>query len=166
MALVATPGAPDANSYVTVAEADAYFGDRSYADAWPTLTNKEQMLITSTSIIDWYITWKGSRASDTQALDWPRDGVYDEYGTLYPNDVIPKPVKVAVYELTLSSLDADRVADNPLDGIDEVRAGSLLLKADNGLYTTRRDAIPEKIWKILANLTTRSGIGVVRLMRA
>ncbi len=34
MAIEATVGSPDANSYVTLAEAEAYFPERLHSDAW------------------------------------------------------------------------------------------------------------------------------------
>ena len=80
--------------------------------------------------------------------------------------MIPADVKIAVYEMALSSMTSDRTADGSLDGISEVRAGSLQIKTDDGMYNTKPDTIPDKIWKILAGLTTKSGIGVIRLVRA
>jgi len=166
MALDNTVGSADANSYVSLAEANAYFADRAHAESWEEVENQEQMLITASSQLDWYVTWKGTRVTGTQAMDWPRSGVYDKVGELYPEDVIPNDVKVAVYELALSSFDVDRTADGDLAGLSEVRASSLMLKTDDGMYNTKPDTIPDKIWKILSGLTTKSGIGVVRLIRA
>lgn len=164
--LDATVGGINANSYVTLAEASAYFSDRAHAAAWEAELNQESILITATSVIDWYITWKGTRADSIQALDWPRSGVYNKLGVLYDTTVIPKDVKTAVFEYALSSLGKDRTSDDALAGIAEVRAGSLMLKTDDGLYDSTPKIIPDKIWKILRGLYSRSGIGVVRLIRA
>ena len=166
MPLDATVGGATANSYVTLDEAIEYFILRSHSSAWEDFEDKENALITATSVIDWYVTWKGVRASGTQALDWPRAEVYDKVGVYYEETVIPNDVKVAVYEYALSALSADRTADRDLAGLSEVRAGSLMLKTDDGVYNTTPGTIPEKIWKILAGLTTKSGAGVVRLIRA
>lgn len=168
MALDATVGTDTANSYVTVLEADAYFTDRSYASAWESLEEeaKEQFLITGTSVINWYSTWKGLPVTGTQSLDWPRSGVYNKIGELYLETEIPQDVKIAVFEYALSSLDSDRTADNDLAGLSEVAAGSLMLKTDDSLYNQFPDTLPDKVGKILKHLTTRSGVGVVRLIRA
>lgn len=166
MALNNTIGDADANCYPSLVEANAYFVDRAHAEAWEEVENQTQMLITASSQIDWYITWKGSRVTGTQSMDWPRSGVYDKVGELYSEDVIPKDVKVAVYELALSSFDGDRTSDGDLSGLSEVKAGSLMIKTDDGMYSTKPDTIPSKIWKILEGLTVKSGIGVVRLVRA
>ena len=50
MPINATPGAADANSYVTLAEAEAYFADRLFTETWDALTDpdKEAVLIWAT----------------------------------------------------------------------------------------------------------------------
>jgi len=166
MAIDATVGGASTNSYVTLAEANAYFADRAHSSAWEEEENQDQALITASRVIDWHVTWKGTRATGTQSMDWPRSGVYDKVAILYPEDVIPPDVKTAVFEMALASLGSDRTQDSDLAGISEVRAASLMIKADDGLYNTKPDTIPDHIWKILEGLTTKSGIGVVRLMRA
>ena len=86
MALDATPGSPNATSYVTIVEGDQYFRDRLHAEQWFALdyTKKASALITATSMLDWYMKWEGSRSTTTQSLDWPRIGVIGE-------DEIPIP---------------------------------------------------------------------------
>ena len=164
--LDATVGSSTANSYVTIAESVTYFSTRAHSTAWENEEEKENVLITATSIIDWYITWKGTRVDGIQVLDWPRSGVYDKVGELYLETIIPPDVKIAVFEYALASLTSDRTSDGTLAGLSEVRAGSLMIKTDDGVYNTLPDTIPDKIWKILAGLTTKSGAGVVRLIRA
>lgn len=167
MALNATIGATDANSYVTQAEANAYFLDRAHSSAWTAFVEKDQILMTSSQMLDWYINWKGYRASTTQNMLWPRESVVRKDGTTVDNDVIPNEVKVAVYELALSSLEEDRMIDDPLSGIDQLRAGSLMIKAGTpGFDSTAKQAIPEKVYKVLSDLYTIGGGGVVRLLRA
>jgi len=167
MALNATVGSPDANSYVTVAEAAGYFADRSHSESWDEFENQSAVLITSSNMLDWYIKWKGYRSSTTQAMLWPRTGVTRRDGTLVDTDILPQELKVAVYELALSSLEEDRTVDNAMAGIEQIKAGSLMVKADNGgIDTTSADTIPEKIWKILSDLYSSGDMSVVRLMRA
>lgn len=164
--LDATIGGATSNSYVTVAEAAAYFSNRTYASAWENIDDQGSALVTATSVIDWYVSWKGVRVDDVQALDWPRAGVYNKIGELYLETVIPADVKTAVLEYALSAITSDRTADGALAGLSEVRAGSLQLKTDDGVYNTTPDTIPDKIWKILRGLYTRSGSGVIWLIRA
>lgn len=167
MALIATVGSSDANSYVTVAEATAYFDDRVHADAWGTFENQEGALITASQMLDWYVKWKGYRSSTTQSMLWPRTGVVRKDGTGVAVDIIPQELKVAVYELALSSLEDDRTLDSSMAGIEQVKAGSLMVKASAGGYdSTKADTIPEKVWMILSDLYSRGDVSVVRLMRA
>jgi len=167
MALNAVVGATDANSYVTQAEANAYFFDRAHSSAWEDFEEKDNILITSSQMLDWYIKWKSYRSSTTQNMLWPRTNVIRRDGTIIDNDVIPNEVKVAVYELALSSLEEDRTIDDPLSGIDQLRAGSLMIKAGMpGFDSTAKEVIPEKVYKILSDLYTLGGGSVVRLLRA
>lgn len=168
MALIATVGAPDANSYATVAEASAYFVNRVHATAWDSVDDEASALISASQLLDWYVKWKGVKTSSTQSMKWPRTGCYrpDGDGTLIDADVLPPELKVAVFELALSSLDSDRTADDPLAGIDEIKAGSIMIKAGNrGLDSSSRDAIPEKVWRIISDLYSSGSLSVVRLMR-
>jgi len=167
MALIATIGATDANSYVLQSEANVYFLDRAHASDWEDFEEKDQILITSSQMLDWYINWKGYRASTTQNMLWPRTDVIRKDGTEIDDGVIPNEVKVAVYELALSSLEEDRTIDDPLSGIDQLRAGSLMIKAGMpGFDSTAKEAIPEKVYRVLSDLYLLGGGGVVRLLRA
>jgi hypothetical protein len=97
-------------------------------------------------------------------MQWPRTNVYRRDGSSVDTDIIPNDVKVAVFELVLVSLEDDITASDPLAGIEQVKAGSLMVKADTDDYSS--DTIPEKIWKILSDLYTQGGMSVVRLSRA
>lgn len=166
MALDATVGGATSNSYVTVAEADDYFADRAHAESWDDVENKESLLITSTSMLDWYMKWKGTKATDSQALDWPRLDVSRPDGTVVDSTTIPRDVKQATFELAFLSIDSDRLAENPLDGFVQIQASSLMLKTDNpDVNSTKPKPVPSSIKTILNELIVPSG-SVVRLMRA
>lgn len=168
MALNATLGASDANSYVTQAEATAYFEDRMHASAWAAVTEKDPLLITASQMLDWYINWKGDKASVAQSMQWPRDGAIRPDGTEIDDDVLPPEVKTAVYELALSSISADRTADDPLAGIGQLRAGSLMIKSGaEKPNQTNADPVPDHVYRVLSDLYNQgSSISVVRLLRA
>lgn len=166
MALDATVGGVSANSYVTLDEADLYFEDRVYASDWVSFTDTEQVLITSSQMLDWYINWKGTKTAQTQNLKWPRTGALRPDGTEVDDDVIPPEVKVATYELALSSLTEDRTLEDPLAGINYLKVASLAIKASGaGVDSTTKKVIPEKVYKILSDLYVNS-TAVVRLLRA
>lgn len=167
MALNATVGASDANSYVTKAEADLYFQDRLHSEDWEDTENPDSALVTASRMLDWYVRWKGWRSSSTQSMLWPRTEVLRRDGTSVDADIIPSEVKIAAFELAYSSLDESRTAEDPLAGIEQIKAGSLMIKADNGdRDSTALDTIPEHIWKILSDLYSGGGMAVVRLSRA
>jgi hypothetical protein len=166
MALNATIGAEDANSYVTAEEATEYFADRIHIDAWTAFVDKESALVTASRLLDWYVKWVGDKVSDVQAMGWPRTGVVLPDGIQVPSDIIPVPIKVAVFELALSSVETDRTADTDMAGLSEIKAGSITLKADDGLYNSSPKVIPHKIWKILYGYSIKSSGMVVRLIRA
>jgi hypothetical protein len=77
--IVATPGAADANSYLTLNEAEAIIdGFVQDADvlAWASATTdeKNRALASATQRLD-RERFLGARATDTQSLQWPRTGV-------------------------------------------------------------------------------------------
>ena len=77
------------NSYVTEAELTAYATDRGI-----TLTGTTDVLLIKA--MDWLELqpFKGDKATDGQALEWPRSGVYVG-GTLLPDDAVPERIKQA-----------------------------------------------------------------------
>lgn len=79
LVLIATPGAANANSYATVAEADAHASYRVGGAAFTALTSdqKIQALVTATRDIDSIggapYGFLGEPTTETQSLEWPRD---------------------------------------------------------------------------------------------
>ena len=77
-------GLSNAESYVSVADADTYVTAYKGANTlWDAATEgaKEVAARQSTQYVDGTSNWKGEIESSTQALDWPRNYVYDEIGT-------------------------------------------------------------------------------------
>lgn len=147
-ALIATPGAADANSFVTVAEYVAYVATRLHlpagvTQAGETLTDDEgRALLDAARDLD-ALPWPGWTGSSTQRLAWPR---YDEAwrgetvlwgdaGPLLPylgGAAIPRRLKEAQIERAL----------------DYLRAGDtdpLLPSADEGLIRKKVDVL-ESEW--------------------
>lgn len=118
-------GVEDANTYVTRAEADAYFAEHPRAAAWAALggSAKDAQLVYATRMLDASVTFKGSRILIGQALEWPRYGVEidDQY---WPENTIPKDVKAAVYELAISN-SVNGLSDDPTgtEGIKSLSIG-------------------------------------------
>lgn len=164
--LDATVGTLTANSYVTEEEADAYFLDRSNATAWAESTQKEQLLITASRLIDWQLQFKGAKTSELQSMQFPRTGVELPSGYSVPSDTIPTEVKYAVFELAFMSMESDRAAENPLAGLQEVKAGPLTIKTASQNDNPKNSVIPEFIRSMLSGYIASAGIGVYRLIRA
>jgi len=97
--LDATLGGPDANSYVTLAEADAYFAGNTHVTDWNNHSDalKEAALIQATQWLD-YLNWSGKVCTTTQRLNWPRKDVTC-MGREAVCTMIPLQVKQAAYEL-------------------------------------------------------------------
>ncbi len=137
MEIIATLSGVDSNSYITVAEADAYFAGRLHASAWETAStgDKEKALVTACRAIE------GSRLNVnrrvvgdllspvviTQALGFPRYRDIDATGAY----IIPEAVKRAQCEEALAllafgaeaqkraALQAGGVSSFSVDGLSE-----------------------------------------------
>ena len=167
MALDATVGGVSANSYVTVEEADAYFLDRSHSELWTDiLPGKDAILVTASRTLDWFFKYKGTKATDAQSMYWPRIDAVRNDGTTIDSTVIPPELKVAVFELALSSIEEDPSLDNELAGLSAVQAGPLSIRTAGGIYPRQKQNIPDRVRAIVRDLTTNSGARVIWLNRA
>lgn len=109
MTLIATPAGATSDSYLTVADADAFAG----ADLGPEsvawldaddVDTKERALKRATREIDMYLEPAWDRYSDTQALQFPRS--VDATGA---TPYIPASVRVATYQQAIYLLKNHRV---------------------------------------------------------
>ena len=109
MALVVTPGASDADSYTTVAFADAYHVARGNAGWAGADAVKEAALRRATAWIDgvYRSRFPGYRNEGRdQALEWPRASASDAQGWGIANDAIPAEVQQAAAEAALREVTA------------------------------------------------------------
>ncbi|HEY0820257.1 MAG TPA: DnaT-like ssDNA-binding protein [Rhizobacter sp.] len=95
MPIDTTIGGPASNSYVSVADADAYFA-ATYED-WADLTEAEKEAALIKACIELEIKyrgkWIGQKATSTQRLAWPRASKVDDPNTtLVDADGVPIPV--------------------------------------------------------------------------
>jgi len=110
MALVldASVGASTANTFVTAAEMTTYCEGRLNATAWSATAAQEPALVEATRELS-MLRWKGSTASETQSLAWPRLYVQNpdsSAGNDFDSGVIPQRVKDATCDLALQFLRA------------------------------------------------------------
>ena len=117
-------GRPDANSYASAADGDAYFDGHLYASAWTAATtaNKEKALVFATRLIDSQCQFNGVRTTTDQALQWPREDCRDpdagdDVDGLVENNVVPKLIIDATCEMARELLIADRTVAPAGEGI-------------------------------------------------
>jgi len=108
-------GLSNANSYLTVAELRDYFAVVPDAATFIALSDDVlgQYVIWATRTLDQKTLWKGCALTDTQALAWPRQFVYDKYGKAVASDSVPSQVKAITAEFARWMQDND-----PSDGSD------------------------------------------------
>jgi hypothetical protein len=126
---------PNSNSYVSLDDADTYFGGHTSFESWDVLSDQEKQryLVRATTRLD-YENYGGWPTENTnQALQWPRKWVTERNylnsqdflayadGSFYQDpDTIPKQLKIAVYELALSWIE-DKEGDHPISRKDQSR---------------------------------------------
>jgi len=127
--IIATVGSATANSYVTLAEAQAILASRTDAVdflAEPADTQRAHLI----QATDWLQrrNWKGVRVTDTQRLALPRRYLRkpdDPLGTYFAIDAIPEPAKWAEVELALGFYEQDELDVSEGDGITAFSAGRI-----------------------------------------
>lgn len=100
MALIVEDGTgkADAESYCTVAFADAHFAARNVPSWDGSDAHREGLLRLATDYMLAQYKWAGERVTSTQALDWPRTGVV-AHGFELATNVVPIAVQRACAEL-------------------------------------------------------------------
>ena len=135
----ATIKGANANSYVTLAEADAYFETVPSSTQWDNKQDdkKNRALISATRWIDSFVYY-GDRCDDGQALKFPRNN-YQVDGVELSCDLIPQNIKYAQYELARAlANDTDAITGNTgTAGVpSEVKIGDLEVKYNKSSQST------------------------------
>lgn len=169
----ATVGGTSSNSYITVAEADAYFDARfpELSPSWSANPNPEAAVITATRILDalaqpqkifvpgtggdpgYYRVrrhWTGAPATMTQRLAWPRSGMYDRNGNPIPTNILPQELKEATAELAGQLAAGDPTLNNLVfaKGISSVKAGSVAVTFKDSVDIIKQ-VIPDAVYDLL-----------------
>lgn len=156
----ATPGGETSNSFCTVEQADDYFAGRLFVDQWDALedTDKEKALVMSSTRINGE-RFSGRMTDPDQALQFPRETIFDKDGFAYDSGVIPQGLINAVCELALFYLDrADEgiVTEHELHDaqyLESFKVGPLDYKFKKG---AKADELPMPVQRELKGI----GIGV------
>lgn len=161
-------GLANANAYANAADGDAYHEGHLYAAAWTaaTLANKEAALVMATRLINGQFQFNGVKATDAQALQWPREDCHDPDGDeALPADAVPKAVMEATCELARELLVADRTAAPDGEGLKYENTGTTQKGYDkNDTPPVISHVAQALLAKYGALLKSRSG--AVRLTRA
>ena len=158
MALVTTPGAVDADSYASLAEAVAYVGTLTFTGKWPSDAPAQEALLKQAALKMETLSFKGTRAAsaESQALAFPRIGLYDRDGYAIASDVVPRAVKTAQIALAVWLAKKDRTGDpSPAS----LKVGSLEISG------TVNKAFPDHVMSMLAPFLASYGC-CVKLERA
>ena len=113
MALVVETGTGIANadSYLSVTDADTYNTNHSASAAWISAAEavKEKALRLATQYLDvrYGGRWKSFRTNETQALAWPRAYAVDQDGYYWDSNQMPQRLKDAAAELALRVVGGD-----------------------------------------------------------
>lgn len=125
------------NSYVTLAEANAYFEHKLDIAAWIDAADsmKEQALVTATAYLDGLV-WIGTVVSESQTLAFPR--INAEYNDPFLGSIvtldgnsIPKRVLNACKELAYHFLNNDGILDDT-GSVTSLSIGDIRLELPQG----------------------------------
>jgi hypothetical protein len=163
-----TVAGASANSYCTVAFADSYHEDSLYGSAWVDVAEDQKVraLLTATRLLDEQYEFVGSATTSTQALKWPRFGVYDQggnsfgvlgiHGYLVSSTEIPLRLQQATAELGKWLLASDRSAEpKDAEGVRRLVAGPVEVEFKDG--NRGRPLIPEAVRAMLRVWITGGG---------
>jgi hypothetical protein len=167
---------PDSNTYIGLADADAYFEGRLHAEAWTAADDptKSAALVHAARMLDQYISWLGEKSNTDQAMEWPRWGVYLDGSVYYmtPNqpaawvyaidsDTIPRVLKDAQCELALVLIGQDLQSLPDTAGFKVISVAGVELEVDKH---DRLREIPAHVFKLVSHLGVRKG-STTRLVR-
>lgn len=132
LTVIETPGASDANSYVSLEEANEYMLTRLHSEAWEGFDDEQKKagIISATAWLDAMFNWTGTAVDCIQSLGWPRNGMFSRNGCAIDPAIIPVELKRASSEFAISLATEQRTADIDAQnqGLSEIEAGPVRLK--------------------------------------
>jgi hypothetical protein len=183
--IVATPGAANANSYLTLADAQAIvdgFVEDADVQHWNTgnTDSRNRALFTATQRLD-RERFLGARATDTQALQWPRTGVrkpdtyINTYAVGFPFRIttdyftdteIPTQIQYAQTVLAVFlHNNTDALGLSGLEDYKNVKIGSIDVTPNVGFGAVGADKVPPLMERYLTGLRI-SGPGNFAIRRS
>ena len=166
MSLDATPNGANADSFMTVAEADSYYATNLYSTTWvgSTTDNKEKALKMATRILDEKVAWVGTRATSTQALGWGRTDVSWD-GTIVSSTTVPIQIKNATAEFAGELLVSDLTANAQGKGLNSLKVGDITLDFDKNDTAGVMPEIVQEMLRGWGTIYARAKFGTVPVVR-
>jgi len=150
LVLIETAGATNANTYASLIEAEAYFETRLHKTAWTSSIagTKNIALAWATSLLDELVAWVGHQSTETQALRWPRELVWDIEGYKLSPTTIPTFLKNATAEYALHLIGSDLTLGTNTDlmGFEFMKVGPIEIKVDK---YTKKPILPQSVQTII-----------------
>lgn len=173
-------GLSNANSYADAVDGEDYHEAHLYNSAWTgaSAATKEAALVMATRLIDGSYQFNGYRASDTQALQWPRQHCPDpdkltsawsaQFGIARPefdSDKIPKILVDATCEVARELIKADSTDAVEGEGISRLSiADAISIQFDKKDKQPTISRTAQLFLNKLGNYLPRSG-GMTKLVR-
>ena len=163
-----------ANSYASVAEADAHYLLHLYGQLWSAASTqqKQQALVMATRLINTSVVWKGSPITHLQRLQWPRQGVVLNFqldltvnpvlgyeNTTYPSfmlvepNIVPLNVKLATCEMCRYLLIEDREIGRDNSTTKREKVGPIEVEYFDNTYP---DFLPTPVVRFLRDYVTNA----------
>lgn len=177
LTLDATVGGPASNSYATVAAATLVADYQLGAAGWAALTadQKIQALVTATRDIDSIEGvlpgFIGVRATDTQALAWPRAGTDDYDDNELPDVLVEATIALALSYIGAVAAGSDVLNTDRTNGnvkrkkVDVLETEYFAPTEDSALILSRFPPIVQRLLTSLMNLVI-GGWGSANVSRA
>ncbi len=183
--IIATPNAADANSYLTLADAQAIidgFVEDADVQHWGSgnTDSRNRALFTAAQRLD-RERFLGARSTDTQSMQWPRTGVrkpdtyINTYAVGFPfrittdyfaDNEIPSQIKYAQAVLAVFlHNNTDALGLSGLEDYKNVKIGSLDVTPNIGYGAVGADKVPPLMERYLTGLRI-SGPGNVAIRRS
>lgn len=151
-------GLTTADSYVSIAVADAYHTAMGNTGWTGTGAAKEIALRRATQYIDTRYTYRGVRLVSDQALEWPRSGYESDYR---PEEWPVLALKYACCEAALRALSDTLLQDVSADQVTEETVGPITVK-----YARKSGQTVYPIVDSLLRKYVTGGAGMLRIERA
>ncbi len=150
-----------ANSYVSIADIDAWALTNPHDSTWTALTDpqKNGYTVMACRVLNEQMNWDGWQTSATQSLDLPRSGMVDKNWNSIENDEIPGEVQDAQCELARLLAIEDRTADPGTAGFKQIEVGTIKLVMDK---SDRAPILAPSVFNMIRIFGTKSiskGIG-------